>query len=86
MRASEFRGGEVEDRRSAALTDVCSLYHAHVVPTIANTTHPFLGVVTNETRHVCFLRGRTAARDDSGQLRGYFDKFILVQIQTELLR
>ena len=79
---NEVRGAE--DRRETGLTNICSLYHAHVVPTIANATHSFLGVVTNEARNICFLRRRTAAGDNSGQLCRYFNELVLVQVQTEL--
>lgn len=51
--------------RHRELTNVCSLYHAYVIPAITNATHPLLYEVADETCYVRFLCRGTTTRDNS---------------------
>ena len=67
-----------------ARTDVGSLYHAHVVPAIADTTNTLFGEIPDKPRDVCLLRWGAPARDDSGELGRDLNKFVLEQGEAEL--
>jgi hypothetical protein len=60
------------------------LYHADIIPTIADAAHPLSRMFANQPRYVCLLSRRTAACNDSRQLCGDLDELIFKQIQTEL--
>ncbi len=67
-----------------ARTNIGSLDHAHVVPTISNTADALLGEVPNKPRDVCLLSRRAPASDDSGELGRDLDKLVLEQCEAEL--
>ena len=67
-------------------TNVCSLDHANIIATISDATYPLPSVFANETSDISLLCWRTAACDDSRELRCNFDELVLEEVQTELER
>lgn len=68
------------------LTDVSRLNHAHVVAAVADATNCFTAVVANQTSHIGFLCGGTAAchhrRELSGQGNELGAEFVETQLRT----
>jgi len=60
------------------------LDHAHVVPAITDAADALLGELPDKPSDVRFLRWRTSARDDGGELGRDLNKLVLEQGEAEL--
>ena len=58
----------VYGERDPGLTNVGSLDHANVVPSVSDTTHTFLGMLPDEASDISLLGRRTSACDYGGEL------------------
>jgi hypothetical protein len=65
-------------------TDIGSLDHAHVIPTISNAADTLLSVAPDKPGDVCFLRRGAPAGDDGGELGCDLYKLVLEQVKAEL--
>ena len=66
------------------LTNIGSLDHAYVIPAISNTAHTFLCEMSDKSRNVGFLCGRTSTGYDCRELGRNFNEFCLEHIKTQL--
>ncbi len=65
-------------------TDVGSLYHAHVVPTIADAAHALLSIAPDEPGDIGLLRRRASTRDNCGKFGCDLYEFAFKQVEAEL--
>ena len=65
-------------------TDVRSLDHADIVPSVPDTADSLLSVVTDKTGDIGFLRWRASASYDGRELRRDLDELVAEHVETEL--
>ena len=66
------------------LTNVSSLNHTDIVPSITDATHAFLGMFPDKASDISFLGRRTPARDHSREFGSNLDELVREQVQTKL--
>lgn len=67
-------------------TNVGSLDHRHVVPSVPDAAHSLLRMLPDQSRHVGLLRRGTSTRNDGRKLGRKFDKVVPEVLDEELER
>ena len=70
------------EKKCLELTNICSLYHTDIVPSVSNTKHPLLRVLSDEAGNISLLGRRTPANDDDRGFGGNLDQLVREQVQA----
>ena len=65
-------------------TDISSLDHAYVVPTITDTAHALFSIAPDESSDICFLRRRASTRNYGRKFGCDLYELVLKQAEAEL--